>query len=97
MKIKNVILTAGLAMAMPLAAMAGSDNKAEDISKALNLDENRAEQVEQIMENYYEQHKQLKQQKEDQLDAILTDDEMDRLMKMKKDMKHDEKHDRKYD
>lgn len=94
MRIKTMMLAAGFALAMPLTASAG-DDKGKDIAKALNLDSTRSQQVEEIMENYHDQHERLKDQKEEQLDAILTDDEMDRLKKMKKDRKHDKKYDKK--
>lgn len=91
MKIRTIVVTALLAAAMPFAAMADADDKAEDITKALNLDRTRSQQVQQVLKNYHDQHEILKEQKEDQLEAILTDDEMDRLKAIKKSKKHDKK------
>lgn len=93
MKIKNVILSLGLAAAIPFTAYANYDaeEKAEHITKMLNMDQNRAQQVEQVFKNYEEQHKVLKEQKKQRLDSILTDDEMDQLEDMKK-AKKDKKH-----
>lgn len=93
MKIKNLALSLCLATVLPLTAFANFDaeDKAEHLSKMLNLDSNRASQVEQIYKNYEDQHKVLKDQKEEQLKTVLTDEEMERLKEMKKD-KHHKKH-----
>lgn len=90
MKTRNLILTLGLAMALPLTA-AANDDKGEDIAKALGLDSTRADQVEEIMDDYHDQHKELKERKEERLDAVLTDDEMDQLKAMKKAHKNEYK------
>jgi Spy/CpxP family protein refolding chaperone len=90
MKTRNMMLTLGLAMALPLTAVAG-DEKGKDVAKALGLDSTRAEQVEEIIDDYHEQHKEIKERKEERLDAVLTDDEMDRLKAMHKAKKKDYK------
>lgn len=90
MQMKKIIAVAGLTMAMPLAAFAD-----DDAIKALNLQGAKADQVKTIMKNYKDQKEDikerahdeieaLKERKKEQLDAVLTDDEMDRLEKWKK-------------
>jgi hypothetical protein len=83
MRIKSIIVAISMAAVLPLTAAANKD-KSEDLIKALKLDDNRAQQVERIMDDYEDQHEQLKEQKKDRLDEVLTDDEMDRLEAMKK-------------
>lgn len=82
MKIKTMIMSLGLVIALPLTATAGYDDKAEHVSKTLGLDKTRAGQVEEIFERYEDQHKLLKNQKKEQLEAVLSDDEYDRLEEM---------------
>lgn len=92
MKIKALITALGLAIALPFTAAAhDKEAKAEDITRALNLDRTRAQQVEQIFDNYNTQHKLLKEQKEDQLETVLTDAEMERVKAMKKAKKEERK------
>jgi Spy/CpxP family protein refolding chaperone len=83
MKIKSIMLAVGMAAILPLTAAANKDHS-EDLIKSLKLDDNRAQQVERIMDDYEDQHELLKKQKKDRLDEVLTDDEMDRLEAMKK-------------
>ena len=89
MQMKKMIAVAGLTLAMPLAAFAG-----DDAIKALNLQGAKADQVKTIMDNYkdqkddikesaHEEIKALKDRKKEQLDAVLSDAEMDQLEKWK--------------
>lgn len=100
MQMKKMIAIAGLTMAMPLTTFAD-----DDAIKALNLQGAKADQVETIMKNYKDQKKDikerahdeievLKERKKEQLDAVLSDDEMDRLEKWKetKEKRHKDKH-----
>jgi Spy/CpxP family protein refolding chaperone len=89
MKVKSMMVVLGMAAILPLTAAANKDDS-KDLIKDLKLDDNRAQQVERIMDDYQDQHELLKKQKKDRLDDVLTDDEMDRLeaMKKSKKMKH---------
>lgn len=75
-------------LAMPLSALAG-----DDVAKMLNLKGDRADQVEDIMENYHDQReaikdrahddmKALKEQKMSSLKTVLSDDEYNKLEDM---------------
>lgn len=88
MNIKHLLGTAVLGALIPMGAMAGSDDKSEKVVEALNLDGDRADQVEEVMSNYYDQKKTvmeqtkdqvktLKEQKEERLKDILSDDEFE--------------------
>ena len=90
MKIKPIVVAAGLAFSMPFTALAGMDDKTDEVIKALNLSGPKAEQVKTIMDAYHDQRKQvkerahenmeaLKEQKKEKLDVVLTDAEMDQL------------------
>ncbi len=105
MKIRHIVGSAVLGMALPMAAFADKEDKAEDVVNALNLDDQRGEEVQQVLENFHDQKKEvkerskdqissLKDQKEERLQAILTDDEFEQyenLQEAKKDRK-DKKH-----
>ena len=92
MKITNILLAAILAVALPFSAVAVADPD-EDIAKALNLDQDRAQQVEVIMDNYddrrdevkeraHDDMKKLKEEKKQKLEAVLSEDEMEQLEAM---------------
>lgn len=110
MQFKPILGGLVLATTLPMSAFAGSKDKTENIIDALNLEGDRAEQVQEIMNDYHEQRdevkerahsqiKELKKQKEQQLEAVLTDEEMDQyesMMEAKKDWhaKHGYGHDK---
>lgn len=105
MNIRQILGTAVLGALIPMGAMAGSDDKGEKVVKALNLEGDRAEQVEEVMSSYYEQKKTiknqvkdqmetLKDQKEERLKTILSDDEFDQYESMKE--AHMDKRDKKW-
>lgn len=88
MQIKHMVAIASLTLSLPLTALA--NDKSDEVIKALNLQGAKAEQVEDIMENYHDQRKEvkerardsikaLKEQKKQQLEVVLTDAEMDQL------------------
>lgn len=90
MQAKQLLTAVVLAAAIPLSANAGSDEKTEDLINALNLQDNRAEQVREILDAYHEQKKQImelahdqakqaKELKKQRLDSVLTDEEMEQL------------------
>ena len=92
MKLTHIAAVAILGLALPLGAMAnhGDKDKAEHIIKALDLDDERAEEVRSVVENYTEKRKELKEQYKEQLKGVLTDEEYEQLKAMKKAKK--EKH-----
>lgn len=92
MQIKYLAGAAVLAVALPFATVADSEDKADHYIQTLNLDDARAEQVRDIMENYHDGKKALKDQKKQQLEEVLTDDEMEKLKSMKESKR--EKYDR---
>lgn len=90
MQIKHFISAAVLAAAMPLSAMAGSENKVDELVDSLQLDDKRAEQVREIMNDYHEQKKEIKKVAHDQkkllkdlkkqrLSTVLSENEMEQL------------------
>lgn len=101
MKIRHILGTAVLGMALPMAAFADREDKAEDVVNALNLDSERGQEVQDALEQYHDQKSQVKDraddqmsaledQKESRLQAILTDDEYEQYESMqeaKKDRK----------
>jgi len=94
MKVKTIfftaLTTAALTLTLPYGALANAGDKAEHVIKALNLQGDKADRVEEIMETYEDDMKALKEQKKTRLDAVLTDEEMEQLEAM-----HDAKKDRK--
>lgn len=94
----KMMLMAGVLTASASFGVAAND---KDFLKALNLNENKAEQVEDIMSRYHDQAKNVKErakdqisdlrdQKEEQLKVVLSDEEFDRyesLKDSKKEMK----------
>lgn len=101
MQMKHFLSAAVLSAAMPLTAFAGED-KSEEVINALNLDGDRAEQVQGIMEDYHdqkkeikklahEQVKQLKDLKKQRLEAVLSDNEMQQLESMMEEKKEKRK------
>lgn len=93
MKTKAIVLVGLLTASASFGAVAG-DKHDKDFIKSLNLNENKAEQVEDIMSRYHDQAGQikdrakdqigdLKDQKEEQLKAVLSDEEYDRYEAMK--------------
>lgn len=105
MKIRHILGSAVLGMALPMAAFADREDKAEDVVNALNLDGERGQEVKEALEQYHDQKSELKErakdqmsslkdQKEARLQAVLTDDEFEQYESMqeaKKDRK-DKKH-----
>lgn len=102
MRLNYLIGTAVLGLALPLTAVAG-DDKGEKLAKALNLSGDRAEQVEQVLENYHEQRKEVKDQAEErlstlgdqkksQLRSILTEEEFEQYEDMHEAKKEFKKH-----
>lgn len=102
MRLRCVIGATVLGLALPFAAIAG-DDKGEKLAKALNLEGERAERVEQVLENYHERRKEvedqaaerlstLKDQKESELRSILTEDEFEQYEDMQEAKKEFKKH-----
>lgn len=88
MNSKILMVAAALTLCAPFGAFANEKHD-KDLIKSLNLQGNRAEQVEKIMENYSDQAEQVKEsakeqlsnlrdQKEDQLKSVLSDAEYKR-------------------
>lgn len=98
MQAKHLFGTLVLAVAVPLSATAGSGDKAEELIKTLNLQDDRAEQVRDILDTYHEQkrqigelaHDQIRQSKElkmERLESVLTEEELEQyksIMEQKK-------------
>jgi Spy/CpxP family protein refolding chaperone len=99
----KVMMMAGLLAASASFGVAAGDKHEKDFIKSLNLNENKAEQVEDIMSRYHDQAGQIKDrakdqisdlrdQKEEQLKTVLSDEEFDRyesLKDSKKEMKEE--------
>jgi len=97
MEIKHLAGAAIIALAIPLSAIADAKGKADKITEALNLDAVRAAQVEKIMADYYEGKSAVKAQKKEQLKAVLTEEEMDKLKAMKAEKKEKYKSEKRKD
>lgn len=96
----KVMMMVGLLTTSASFGVAADD---KDFIKALNLNENKAEQVEDIMSRHHDQAKKIKErakdeisdlrdQKEEQLKTVLSDDEFDRyesLVDTKKEMREE--------
>lgn len=89
MRVKHVFGVMLLGLALPFGAVAEPQDKAEDLATALNLDEGRTQELTEIVEAYQEQRKQvmkrahdqvkeLREQSDEQLEAVLTDEEYER-------------------
>jgi len=90
MELKHLVGATIIALAIPFTAVAGdADEKADKIAQELGLDDERAAQVEQIITNYHEGKEALKEQKKEQLKAVLSEDEMDKLKELKDAKKDD--------
>ncbi len=102
MKTKVMMMAGLLAASASFGAVAGEKHE-KDFIKSLNLNETKAEQVEDIMSRYDDQAGQIKDrakdqisdlrdQKEEQLKAVMSDEEFDRyesLKESKKEMKEE--------
>ncbi|MBC6906635.1 hypothetical protein DWB84_14375 [Saccharophagus sp. K07] len=93
MNTKVLLLASALAISAPFTAFAG-DKHHKDLVKALNLQGDKAEQVEDILESYKDQAEDVKDRakdqlsdlrdkKEDQLKAVLSKAEYDRYKSFK--------------
>ena len=71
-----------IGLSLSAGAMAGAGHKTDKIAEKLNLDAERAAQVEEIMNDYYEGKKALRDEKKARLKEVLTDEEMDQLKAM---------------
>lgn len=99
MQIRHIIAATVLGIALPMSAMAG-DDYGKHLVKTLNLEGDRADQVQEIVDEYQEQKKELKEkmhdeysalsdQKEQKLKSVLTKEEFkqyEALKETKKDM-----------
>src|SRR5690606_14003952 len=97
----KVMMMAGLLAASASFGVSANEKHEKDFIKSLNLNDNKAEQVEDIMSRYHDQSKQIKErakdqisdlrdQQEEQLKVVLSDEEFDRyesLKDSKKEMK----------
>ena len=100
MKSKALIMATFLAVSAPLCAHAG-DKHDKDLIKSLNLQGDRADKVEDVVKRYHDQAEKIKDnakdqlgdlrdQKDEQIKAILSDAEYKRyesLQDAKKEMK----------
>lgn len=89
MQFKHIISATILAV-MSLGVMAGSNEKIDKLTDSLQLDDNRAEQVREILNDYHEQKKEakkiahdqkklLKDVKKQRLSTVLSESEMEQL------------------
>jgi phosphoserine phosphatase len=100
MNVRTLLLvtTLALPLAIPVAAHPSHEGKAEKLLESLNLDDGRTEEVRQILQHFHEQrravHEQAKERmkelhkaKHEQLQQVLTEEEMEKL-KAKKSAMH---------
>lgn len=101
MNTKILFIAASLTLSAPFAAFAGDNRYDEDVIKSLNLKGDRADKVEDIMDTYKDQSKKVKEnakeqlgdlrdRKEEQLKAVLNDEEFKRYESMVE-VKHEKK------
>lgn len=96
MNVRTLLLatTLALPLAVPVAAHPSHEGKAEKLIESLNLDDGRAEEVRQILQRFHEQQrsvyeqakesmKELHKTKHEQLQQVLTEEEMEKLKAMK--------------
>ncbi len=94
MTIKSFIGIATISLVLPFAAVADPEKKADKMAEKLGLDANQTAEVEEILTDYHEGKKALKEQKEEGLKGVLTDEQMEQLKAMhkEKDKKHHKDH-----
>lgn len=105
MQFKHFLSAVVLSAAMPFSAFAGSEEKIDELVDSLRLDDNRAEQVREILNDYHNQKKEimkvahdqkslLKDLKKKRLETVLSENEMEQLKSImeEKRKKYKEKH-----